>query len=105
LPLANATQEPSSTVPFRQDPDFVDRGDLRTFNRHYVVPLETPVTYTQRHNLSERLAEKIGISHENASVPHAVVIHGLGGTGKSQLALKFAEDHKDFMVAAATTFP
>lgn len=63
------------------------------------------MTYTQRHNLSERLAEKIGISHENASVPHAVVIHGLGGTGKSQLALKFAEDHKDFMVAAATTFP
>lgn len=68
-------------------------SDPRKFSRRYSVPLETPSTYTQRRLLSESLAEKIGISHENASVSHAVIIHGLGGTGKSQVALKFAEDH------------
>src|SRR2546423_11595394 len=67
----------------------------RTLKHHYVVPLETSTTYTQRYNLSKLLVEKIGINHENASVLHSVVIHGLGGTGKSQLALKYAEDHKD----------
>ena len=73
----------------------LDRGNPQISNRRYVVPLETPMTYTQRDTLSKLLVEKIGISHKNAIVPHAVVIHGLGGTGKSQLALKFAEDHRD----------
>ena len=82
----------SPIAPSASDPD---RGNPRTFNSRYVVPLETPMTYTQRDILSTLLEEKIGISHEHASVPHAVVIHGLGGAGKSQLALKFAEDHKD----------
>ena len=67
----------------------------RTFKHRYAVPLETLKTYTQRYELSKLLEERIRVNHENASVPHAVVIHGLGGTGKSQLALKYAEDHKD----------
>lgn len=65
------------------------------FKHRYAVPLETLSTYTQRYKLSKLLEEKIRVNHENASVPRAVVIHGLGGTGKSQLALKYAEDHKD----------
>lgn len=63
--------------------------------RRYAVPVETVQTYTQRHELSKLLEEKAKAQHENASVPHAVVIRGLGGTGKSQLALKYAEGHKD----------
>jgi len=35
------------------------------------------------------------VDYERASVRHTTVIYGLGGTGKSQLALRFAEDHKD----------
>ncbi|KAJ5899177.1 hypothetical protein N7495_003921 [Penicillium taxi] len=44
--------------------------------RHYAVPVETR-------------------RHENASIPYAVTLHGLGGAGKSQLALKYAESHAD----------
>jgi hypothetical protein len=68
---------------------------LQTVKRRYGVPLETVQTYTQRYELSNALEEKLRARHENASVVHAIAIHGLGGTGKSQLALKYAEDHKD----------
>lgn len=68
---------------------------VRTIRHHYAVPLETVHTYTQRKELSDLLQVKLEINHKNASVPYAVAIHGLGGTGKSQLALKYAEDHKD----------
>ncbi|EPE35145.1 alpha/beta-Hydrolase [Glarea lozoyensis ATCC 20868] len=61
----------------------------------YVVPLETVESYTQRKDLWSELEDKMRIRHDNASVPYAVAISGLGGVGKSQLALKFAETHKD----------
>lgn len=68
---------------------------VRTIRHHYAVPLETVHTYTQRKELSDLLRRKLEANHKNASVPYAVAIHGLGGTGKSQLALKYAENHKD----------
>jgi hypothetical protein len=46
---------------------------------HYSVPLETVPTFTQRDQLWKELEEKIQIRHENASVPFAVTLHGLGG--------------------------
>ncbi|KAG9235722.1 P-loop containing nucleoside triphosphate hydrolase protein, partial [Amylocarpus encephaloides] len=61
----------------------------------YAVPLETVESYTQRKELWEELNAKMQERHDNASVPYAVAISGLGGVGKSQLALKYAETHKD----------
>ncbi|KAI1370745.1 hypothetical protein F4677DRAFT_457595 [Hypoxylon crocopeplum] len=66
----------------------------RPVKRHYAVPLETVASYTQRDELWQELGEKSRIRHEKASVPFAVAIYGLGGTGKSQLALKYAESYK-----------
>jgi tetratricopeptide (TPR) repeat protein len=40
------------------------------------------------------IERKLRMKHENSSVPFAVSIHGLGGTGKSQLALRYIEMHK-----------
>ncbi|RFU74219.1 alpha beta-hydrolase [Trichoderma arundinaceum] len=61
----------------------------------YVVPLETVESYTQREELWKQLDDKMRIRHDKASVPYAVAISGMGGAGKSQLALKFAEAYKD----------
>ncbi len=59
------------------------------------MPLETVHTYTERAELSAELEQKLHIRHEKGSVPYAVALHGLGGAGKSQLALDYAEKHKD----------
>lgn len=54
----------------------------------------TVASYTQRDGLWQELKEKLRIRHE-ANVPFAVAIFGLGGAGKSQLALKYAETHQN----------
>ncbi|KAK0639860.1 hypothetical protein B0T16DRAFT_463496 [Cercophora newfieldiana] len=71
------------------------RSSTRPAKRHYTVPLETVHTYTERAALSAELEQKLQIRHEEASVPYAVALYGLGGAGKSQLALAYAEKHKD----------
>jgi NB-ARC domain len=63
--------------------------------RLYSVPIGTVGSYTERHRLSAAVNEKIRVPHQKASVPYALTIHGLGGTGKTQLALKYVEDHQD----------
>ena len=60
----------------------------------YSVPFATVNSYTERPALSREIEEKLDKSQSDAQVPHALVIHGLGGTGKSQLALKYAENHR-----------
>ena len=59
LYLASRPPKPSSTVPFRRDPDFVDRGDLLS-------------------RVDERCSQPAG----------RAALVGLGGVGKSQLAIE-----------------
>lgn len=63
--------------------------------RLYSVPIGTVESYTERPRLLAAVNEKLRVSHPKASVPHALTIYGLGGTGKTQLALKYVEDHQD----------
>ncbi|PSN58820.1 hypothetical protein BS50DRAFT_344740, partial [Corynespora cassiicola Philippines] len=60
----------------------------------FAVPASTVGTYTERDSLSAEVDEKLRVRHQNASVPHALAIYGLGGAGKTQLALKYAESHR-----------
>ncbi|KAJ5503479.1 hypothetical protein N7463_006353 [Penicillium fimorum] len=59
--------------------------------RHYSVLHMTVQAFTHRDKLWKELEEKLQIRHNNASVPFAVTLYGLGGAGKSQLVLKYAE--------------
>ena len=64
-------------------------------NPSYAVPLKTVETYTQRDTLWTELVEKLHIRPKKYSIPHVVTICGLGGAGKSQLSLKYVEEHKE----------
>jgi hypothetical protein len=54
----------------------------------YAVPLETVGSYTERHTLQSAIEEKLHKSH-------ALALYGLGGTGKTQLALRYVQEHKE----------
>lgn len=59
------------------------------------VPFRTVPSYVTRNELSSTIDKNLGVTFENSSLPHALVIHGLGGAGKTQLVLRFIEDHRD----------
>lgn len=50
-------------------------------------------SYTAREGLSSKIRDKLRVKFEDSSLPHALVIYGLGGAGKTQLALWHVEDH------------
>ncbi|KAF2003883.1 hypothetical protein P154DRAFT_519784 [Amniculicola lignicola CBS 123094] len=68
---------------------------LQKQQRFYSVPVSTVESYTERYKLSAAVEEGLRVRHPKATVPYALAIYGLGGTGKTQLALKYVEDHRD----------
>ncbi|KAF3802338.1 hypothetical protein GCG54_00003797 [Colletotrichum gloeosporioides] len=67
----------------------------RSPRRYYHVPSELVDTYIERVELSQELEAKLQVSHETSEVLDAVLLQGLGDTVKSQLALRYAEEHRD----------
>ena len=58
-----------------------------------LVPLRTVSTYVDRRELSSVLEHKLNAEVNDIDSPYTLLIHGLGGTGKTQLALKYVEEH------------
>ena len=58
------------------------------------VPFTTVTTYTERASLSVQLEEKLGRPSRGKKLAHAVTVTGLGGTGKTQLVLRYIEKHE-----------
>ncbi|KAM5527058.1 Kinesin light chain 5 [Fusarium oxysporum f. sp. phaseoli] len=70
-------------------------ADVRLGTLVYSVPHKTQQLYTERRSLSESLEGKLNKSLKKSDqIAHAVAIVGLGGTGKTQLALRYVEKHK-----------
>ncbi|KAF2015045.1 TPR-like protein [Aaosphaeria arxii CBS 175.79] len=66
---------------------------LERQHRLYSVPILVAESYVERKSLSASVEEKLEVLHQGAKIPYSVVIYGLGGTGKTQLARKYVEDH------------
>ena len=61
-----------------------------------MVPRSSSRLYTGRRELGERLAEVFSHGPWTSLTQQRIfVIAGLGGTGKSEVCLKFAEDQRD----------
>ncbi|OQV09646.1 Tetratricopeptide repeat-containing protein [Cladophialophora immunda] len=69
----------------------------------YSVPRGRVQTYTARQDLSQSIYEALGVTFDDGAAEvdgtvrdfQAVVIHGMGGVGKTQLALNYAEETRE----------
>jgi hypothetical protein len=52
-------------------------------------------TYTERPHLTEELGVKLGKRYGGAGLAYAAAVIGLGGTGKTQLVLRYIEEHEE----------
>ena len=73
--------------------DWIDvvEDDRYRSTSHSVVPIRVVPSYIDRSELLSEIGRKLQVYHKNASVPHAVVIYGLGGSGKTQLVARLLE--------------
>ena len=80
------------------------RGDLdptpltyRFHNKHFEVPRNPSSVFTGREEIGKRLQSHCLPSNtlNLQQQQKRFVIHGLGGLGKTQVCLKFAEDHRE----------
>ena len=60
-----------------------------------MVPRSTVHTFSERLNLMSQVISKLCLSQEVRDLPRSIALWGIGGSGKSQLALRFIEMHKD----------
>jgi hypothetical protein len=61
-----------------------------------MVPRAASALYTGRGELGERLSQVLSFDPSTPPIQQRTfVIVGIGGVGKSEVCLKFAEDHKD----------
>ena len=62
----------------------------------WMVPRAASRLYTGRGELGERLAQVFSFDPSTPPTQQRIfTITGVGGTGKSEVCLKFAEDHRD----------
>lgn len=59
------------------------------------VDIRRAHSFTERSNLSLRVSEYLDASSGPAYPPRSLALWGLGGSGKSQLALRYLETHED----------
>ncbi|KAI9880614.1 MAG: hypothetical protein M1830_001965 [Pleopsidium flavum] len=66
-------------------------------NKHFLIPHNVSSIFTGRDDITRRLQQKI-LSPSATDAPRQqkrFVLYGLGGSGKTQFCLKFAQDNRD----------
>jgi len=96
LGISSQTRITNTITGLRQDLSIV-RGppeDVPTgLNPNFMVPYPRNANFTGRKNLLTRLCEKLSDTAPS-SWNHRVALYGLGGVGKTQLALEYVYSHK-----------
>ncbi|CAG8060326.1 unnamed protein product [Penicillium salamii] len=81
--------------------DFLDSANavasLVRLNKHFYMPQNVSSYYTGRQRQLEELTSTLGVlkSRERQHHQRRFVVHGLGGSGKTQFCCKFAQDNRE----------
>ena len=77
---------------------FNNRFNLSSFrNKLYEIPHNVSPVFTGREDILQQLSESClpPRTQDNLRVQRRFVLYGLGGSGKTQVCLKFAQDHRE----------
>ena len=67
----------------------------RRKNEHFDVPFDKNKNYVERPSITDQLERLFGVPKSTGSFQaQRVVLHGLGGSGKTESAVRFAERHR-----------
>ena len=74
------------------------KDQMSTTNKYYDVPRSVSTMFTGRHDIYERMRVACCPTNSQAQLPKTqrrYVLYGIEGSGKSELAIKFAMSHHD----------
>jgi hypothetical protein len=67
----------------------------RNLNEYFEVPLDTNKNYVERYNITNSLEQFLVLGTDNPGpASRRIVLHGLGGSGKTEIVVRFAEQHR-----------
>jgi len=66
---------------------------------YFEIPLDTNKNYVERQKLDSQLESLLSTHTHEPSAARRVVLYGLGGSGKTEMAVRFAERHRNDYVA------
>jgi hypothetical protein len=74
-----------------------EHQDKRVGNKYYEVPRSASALFTGRQDIYQRIKKVcLPAGPTTAQLQQKrYVLYGLGGSGKTQLCLKFAEEHRE----------
>jgi hypothetical protein len=78
-------------------------SEVEVKNEFYVVPHAASEHFTGRNEIRERLSGAL-LSCRTSKTQQRFVLYGLGGSGKTQICLKFAEDNRERSGAPLSTY-
>lgn len=66
-------------------------------NKHYEIPHNISSVFTGREDIGQQLNESFLASRmqDVPRIQRRFILYGLGGSGKTQVSLKFAQDHRE----------
>jgi Cdc6-like AAA superfamily ATPase len=68
--------------------------EVKATHEFYVVPHSASLHFTGRNDIREQLNDSL-LSYRTSKSQQRIVLYGLGGSGKTQVSLKFAEDNRE----------
>ena len=79
---------------------------LEPRNKYYELPFDVSPDFTGGNEVCRKLHENcLASEHSAARVSQRIfTLYGLGGSGKTQMALKFASDHRERYKSTFTLF-
>jgi len=77
-----------------------ETGIIDIRNKHYLVPHNVSAVFTGRNDVCKQLYENC-VSSRPFKTQTRFVLYGLGGSGKTQVSLKFAQDNRERYLCGA----